>query len=1373
MEEKEIGRMIIGIMREKLGILEELKREEYFNNLWNIFAGLYLALRFHKIDIFNIMASYLHTYNINSNTKTNSLVDDILDISAEKREPHGEIYWNPISDESKEYKQIMLNSLYHAIKLSELTLLSFIINDKRMKINSQLICIFLDRGLLHSVKEIILLNSDLHDHLKDNFILSHPQLKTLCSSNININMTNVRKEGNINELRLNVGHIVDFMINLQFSEMKINEFILQCKELNDHSVIPTLLKYKKESWAEKLVKENNSYSDRVIIDGIINQTFSFLLFLERLRGSEIREYEGEIIEVLIKYLSRDFKHIEYYLYLTYQYRKYISIINSKEFIDSISEALHSNESTIVIISGQPNPIKISVLIIEIIEQLIQVHSSLRAKGDKVINSLVNLCKEFEDNLDNDERIRQIFYDKDIKNRQVIDIIGENQLISLLENKNIEVIISDIWNGPYYLEANLLSTSSLCELLFKEFAHKRDTERSRRGYMFRRDIDQMKSNKYQYLVWKDAIHSRYLFESIIFFSFFLLNFVVIVQLQDAILALQKEYMLPTYPNYQTQDYSNLSPLYILDYKESIKVVVEHLSILFVLLGIYLGLFVHHIYRLSFLFLTKRPISLQQFLNLEIFLDLCSVLTAIGTFVTLLDTFFRLKQSVQRDEYIGKQVECMTEFLEEEYLVLIFVCVVFVSGLRIFSQLKVNATFGPLLTMIWLMLKSMFTFLVLYILNLLIFAIISTILMFPSPNKKYSSVGNSAITLFEASLGTFDFDELDRGHVGFIDTFYLTEIYFTLFLLINLILLMNLLIAILSNIYSYYETKSSALYNIQIIRLQTNYQNDEYYGCLICSPNPFSIFINIIPLILFILINGKKDKKKILRIINNIFLHLEYFLFFLILFIVFMLLDCLLIPLVYIKYICIKISLVSNNGEESKKGRIKEVIIFLIFGLIILLMNYVADIYYFCIHSFTNIPEHVGGNQQTDYINKDIYTKFMNFLAINQSTHKTVPYEALLVQVKELCDLKDLVLPEKGHQDIKNILEHTELNANTNKNTNPKRKAAVGNKLHRSETSKIMQIVRSSIHCTLKESPKSIETQKRKEVHPFFGEGELTLRERVLRKLRLRNFLALDEIIQKFICKGKVDLSVLHGLMYVNITINDLQNKWKMITKYSKEEIFTNRRNSFSDMLVDLKEAHERQIIKFMKENVLVSVLHSYEFEEITQNIICFKTKNSKQLKLYSIFKYIQGIDHKLNEESHRQRLFERKMEYYYQQTIHTPGLTADYDRNILEINKNEKDIDWILAEDVESDERSIISNSGEQSERKNIRDSQGKIMGTEVECWKKTKSRRKCSPERTNKIFDSVDSLWDQVGTIQGDAVPHYEDTQRSFISKNYKKDQKE
>jgi hypothetical protein len=140
---------------------------------------------------------------------------------------------------------------------------------------------------------------------------------------------------------------------------------------------------------------------------------------------------------------------------------------------------------------------------------------------------------------------------------------------------------------------------------------------------------------------------------------------------------------------------------------------------------------------------------------------------------------------------------------------------------------------MLTIIFEMLGDLGIFLVLWLLFLLIFSSSGFILF--NELDAYKSLYAVLVVHFEASLGNWMLKIYD----GLSLSDMTGEIFHLLSVTINMILMLNLVIAILSETYSRLAPDRLGLYYDGLIASMPGYQFDERFGILILLPPPFNV------------------------------------------------------------------------------------------------------------------------------------------------------------------------------------------------------------------------------------------------------------------------------------------------------------------------------------------------------------------------------------------------------------------------------------------------------------------------------------------------------------------------------------------------------
>jgi len=163
-------------------------------------------------------------------------------------------------------------------------------------------------------------------------------------------------------------------------------------------------------------------------------------------------------------------------------------------------------------------------------------------------------------------------------------------------------------------------------------------------------------------------------------------------------------------------------------------------------------------------------------------------------------------------------------------------------RLMSVLITSKRFGPLLRMIYLMSLEVVNFFLIYICLGLCSAAVFTA-MFNKTNANMIDFSTSLRTLFAASLANFDLE-------GFTDNIALGGILLSIYLLISYVMLLNLLIALLSNIYSDLKDRVDSEHRAVVISYYDRLYWNDKYGFLIFLPPPFTFLtILFVPFFIF--------------------------------------------------------------------------------------------------------------------------------------------------------------------------------------------------------------------------------------------------------------------------------------------------------------------------------------------------------------------------------------------------------------------------------------------------------------------------------------------------------------------------------------------
>ena len=212
-------------------------------------------------------------------------------------------------------------------------------------------------------------------------------------------------------------------------------------------------------------------------------------------------------------------------------------------------------------------------------------------------------------------------------------------------------------------------------------------------------------------------------------------------------------------------------------------------------------------------------------------------------------------------------------------------VFCLWLKLYLFLTLTQNFGIIIKIIELMIKDLLNFFIVLMITLFAFASLIHFLL-ETKISDYSNLWYTVRTLIFATLGSFGSTTLTDKTAQILNSLFLI-----VFLFISSMIMINLLIAILSNTYSKVIDKSQMEHSLILYDYYVKMKFDKLIGSIILFPPPF----NIIPIIFSPIIIFFKNYK-----VNRFLEKLAYIPHFFVCFFIYNII-CLIIfnPLAYFK------------------------------------------------------------------------------------------------------------------------------------------------------------------------------------------------------------------------------------------------------------------------------------------------------------------------------------------------------------------------------------------------------------------------------------------------------------------------------------------
>jgi hypothetical protein len=201
-----------------------------------------------------------------------------------------------------------------------------------------------------------------------------------------------------------------------------------------------------------------------------------------------------------------------------------------------------------------------------------------------------------------------------------------------------------------------------------------------------------------------------------------------------------------------------------------------------------------------------------------------------------------------------------------------------------------------------------YLFVYFVCVCVFAVAANLLFFRE-DEMYQTFSRSMITMFEASIGNPDFSIFAwRKYTGWA--------FLTVWIFLSAVILMNLLIAVLSNRYDELSPQANADYASLMYIYYSSTRFTPIYGALVLFPPPWNaVLVPFVPLFFF-----KRTAEKAGFYLE----HISYLLLLVFTLLLFTLLNLALVPYVY----CKKLHFLANAPDIHRKS--VQVLMWVVFG-----------------------------------------------------------------------------------------------------------------------------------------------------------------------------------------------------------------------------------------------------------------------------------------------------------------------------------------------------------------------------------------------------------------------------------------------------------
>ena len=610
-----------------------------------------------------------------------------------------------------------------------------------------------------------------------------------------------------------------------------------------------------------------------------------------------------------------------------------------------------------------SPVLTCLLLCEILHNISEISVHFKIKCEKTRNELMELCRNIHEANPSEKYIEFLLGQKDSRGRTAYLIAAETEAFTVLESPEVGTIVNKMWVGRLRHDG-IFSFSSLKKFL------ESPTTKGGNAFLAFDKIDYNKTYFHQLSLWEESCSLRYYPESI--------SNILLIVLYNLFI-----FFLVTDDDVMT-DFKDLSPL------KKKMLICYIIWVWCIVLKIPL--------QILFSSLSKKRKYKIDFWG---YIEICLLLSA---FLILVDT----EKLFPKYDEIGNKIHSDGK---SDMAFIIRASILSVNDifvwLRITGILLTYKELGPLIRIIYLLSIVAAKYLLIYLIIMICCATIYTTIFYKA-SKQYKLYSVTFTTLFQGYLNNskvFDFDYYK----------FFGAILCITFVTCGGLILVNMLIALLSNEYTQLSKVVDAAHRSVLITYFKRYKWDKNYGYLILLTTPLNI-LNFFVIPINILFREKKknliqnnenedfdsneqlEHRDIIKIensrqqqfntiISRIYYSIFYFPF---IFLIEAIPSFFFIPICYfVGIFTIITEYTSQIDNANLKGHLITTLSWIFGGIPYLLYIYFRDLYELFKTMFLTIDINNYSNEKNrikDFINKNDIRNFLQFIHKREKTEQ---------------------------------------------------------------------------------------------------------------------------------------------------------------------------------------------------------------------------------------------------------------------------------------------------------------------------------------------------------------------------------------------------
>ena len=445
---------------------------------------------------------------------------------------------------------------------------------------------------------------------------------------------------------------------------------------------------------------------------------------------------------------------------------------------------------------------------ELLRKIGNEYPKIKYKAESIVEEILILSENLQSSMKDEDMLNYYLRTQtDHNGRSALEIYAENGFYNVLSDLNVGIIVGKLWYGSGH-EQSVYKFLRMTRILMAD--------------SFGEHYYPMISSNY---LPKDSVYSFQFFQYA--YNCSVRNFFESVSV--IIITLLYQFVVYAYVTLTKEDITHPKTHYY------------HKAQIFTDILMALSL-INYVLSLLYFFLTGRKLQLN---TTELVVNIIMLITVIINFFDLPEILFPVKKDPDFNVTIDG---------------IIYSIMLVMAWMKVFIKLMATNDYGPFVRIIFGIFWHVFAFFMIVACITFLFAQIFC-LFFQHTNPDFDLFYDSFLALFNTAYGQVYFNFTDLDIFG--------EVLMILFSTLSNIILFNLIVAIVNNLFNNLEEQADAENRALLVLTHERIKWDERYGLLIFLPSPLNIFsLLFIPWLFFI-----SDYKKIKA--NQIFSKICFF------------------------------------------------------------------------------------------------------------------------------------------------------------------------------------------------------------------------------------------------------------------------------------------------------------------------------------------------------------------------------------------------------------------------------------------------------------------------------------------------------------------